>query len=141
MLPSKERRHFSLISMIYSPTFILIVHFQTRDPISIESRQVFSHNSVLSKQGCLSSFSKASKSWELNGKVFKMVTMAVFKCDELASCTSKDLNSYPSFLLLLWDKIWTKSKSWQTNQFLPYSNKLLLSADFQNVKNQLTLTM
>ena len=31
----------SLISMIYSPTFILIVHFQTRDPISIESRQVF----------------------------------------------------------------------------------------------------
>ena len=50
---------------------------------------------------------------------------------------------------------WQKTKCWRTNQFLPYSNKFLLSdlsgskqstdfenvkqsADFENVRNQLT---
>ena len=37
---------------------------------------------------------------------------------------------FPSFTL--------KTKSWQTNQFLPYSNNYLFSAYFYNVKNQLT---
>ena len=46
-------------------------------------------------------------------------------------CTSKDLNSClptPSFFIET--KSWLKPKSLQTNQFLPYSNIFLLSADF-----------
>ena len=48
--------------------------------------------------------------------------------------TFKDLNSCPSFLLLYWDKILTKTKVLTNkNQLLPYSNG---SADFNNVNKE-----
>ena len=51
-----------------------------------------------------------------------------FKCDKFCSRTSKYWNFPPFFCLET--KSWEKSKSWQTNKFLAYSNNFLLSADF-----------
>ena len=55
-----------------------------------------------------------------------------FKCDELASRTSKDLNSCPSSFSIE-KKSWQKPKSWQTNHFLSYSNNKNSSTNSQRI--------
>ena len=58
----------------------------------------------------------------------KAKTQMIFECDELASRTSKHLNCLPSSAFT--QNLDKKQNTWQTNQFLPYSNNFLLSADF-----------
>ena len=63
----------------------------------------------------------------------------IFKCDVLATRTSKDDTFLdqsflpPSFSIET--KSWQKTKSWQTNQFLSYSQRILEKFPKENAEN------
>ena len=96
----------------------------------------------MSKKVILSNYEAFSENMNFTC-VFRIFLL--FKCDELASRTSKDWNSSFFLLSCIETKYWLKPKSWQTNQFwilkeFPMnSQKIPLyppknSQDFENIQ-------